>query len=1420
MSIPYITIISSSNNKEKYAPKDLYVFWVIADYTYNIDVFCFLSFFMKTHKKIISLVLMLSMLGSQFIYAPTTSAAVPAEYKPNYKFAPQRAQIQDTLYKIDAKRKNGQTVDTFYFQDLEKNFNVVFDYMPQTSEYKGVYESCHVWAQELSRQYDINTMSLFSNNCLNPLNEIFKEIQNSYTVKAKIVASPDQGSAPLTVTFDARWSADEASNTTIPSNNYYRYFTDTNGVEQSIGRWPVVKYTFKTEGRYVVNLTVRSANVDNKWVFDGQSSVNINVGPQAAKLIVFTNGRKLQENIAMKFTSQEANDGLRIDGSATAPLGGRQIMKYEWQVTNSNQESLYKNGWNGSPGSFRLRLTSNGSYMVTLKIIDNENNTVESTSEIIVADPIATIKVTPTDDGNTSSIYNFDASPSYSVQSTLKSYARTITDSDGNEIVSEQGKSFQHKFVKPGIYRAKVRVVDQLWNDNEEAITVTVGSTPPIPQFTMESTKERTYPSQFTLDASPSYDVDTANDNDALTYQRSFSNNDNVNIDETFDAGKRIKVSFKEKWTYKITLTVKDSYGKIAEASQDLNITSALRPRVTLSPISTQLGNSTTFIVKTNKLVANYEWDFGDGTKSAKQDDRVVHTYKKVWNYKVKLTATTAEWEKNDVYTTAFIGEANSPIPGFNVMNSRSEGLIPEGTCTDPSGVSNPAYLIERYQDLTIDGSDSINVQGGKENLLYYFKAQQAETAKRQQFAYKFDEVGCHFVDFTVEDTSVSKQASTRIRFFVSNAKPRIQNVLMTFPQLGSSYGIGVWQNTNQDTFKVDADPLVVKIDAVNVIDPDGSISKYKWYYYNVDDPDRRLEIKYTPATIPYAYFSLPRVAGEYRFGLEVYDNDGASTKSEDVLGKWPVVFFPPDSKNPDIPIVTLRVDRVNTKVGEPVTLETVTKITSNRSDFESNRTISYDFDGDGVWDLTTKDTKVTYVYKQPGTYNPKVKVSYRNRSGIAYWDSINVEKWIKAGFIYATLGNILLVRDTSYGEISSRKFCLNVRECQTNASQIVENQTYFKKEYTQPGKYVVRYDVQDQNGNASSVGNVIDIAPTATASDIGIATLPAADSQGVVTVGKALENKVLFYVSFNGKDCYIDADISKDSTNSWHPDQNRDIACNAQALYEYKPSIGSTIARVYFSQGDKMASKDITIQFLDYKVSLNADAQATYDMIDTTMTRLGDNLPDIKSILLQLRNAVVGWDDTSSLVLQLKDVVENKKKEIDPLTLQQITNILQRLEDKTVVSAQWGSIYETARSSIIDYFPSSRKAEVAKIFEEIDNKSSDKALIKNDLNKVLDIAQEELTKWNFTTDDMQIIQSEICRIVNYHDIKGTSCKLDSEDTGDVTATPVSTTTSTSGTGRKVLKIIGIVAWIVWAWFVILVIIFALKAKKKEEPAA
>lgn len=71
-----------------------------------------------------------------------------------------------------------------------------------------------------------------------------------------------------------------------------------------------------------------------------------------------------------------------------------------------------------------------------------------------------------------------------------------------------------------------------------------------------------------------------------------------------------------------------------------------------------------------------------------------------------------------------------------------------------------------------------------------------------------------------------------------------------------------------------------------------------------------------TPGSTPYVYFSVPRIAGEYRFGVELFDNDDSvGISSEQIIGNGPIVVFPPDSKSPDIPVVTLIVDRPNAKV-------------------------------------------------------------------------------------------------------------------------------------------------------------------------------------------------------------------------------------------------------------------------------------------------------------------------------------------------------------------------------------------------------------------------------------------------------------------------------------------------------------------------
>ena len=58
-----------------------------------------------------------------------------------------------------------------------------------------------------------------------------KEIVDRYAIKVKIKAYPRSGNAPLTVTFDGRGSVDPSADT-IPTNNYYWYYKDSNGVEK------------------------------------------------------------------------------------------------------------------------------------------------------------------------------------------------------------------------------------------------------------------------------------------------------------------------------------------------------------------------------------------------------------------------------------------------------------------------------------------------------------------------------------------------------------------------------------------------------------------------------------------------------------------------------------------------------------------------------------------------------------------------------------------------------------------------------------------------------------------------------------------------------------------------------------------------------------------------------------------------------------------------------------------------------------------------------------------------------------------------------------------------------------------------------------------------------------------------------------
>lgn len=169
----------------------------------------------------------------------------------------------------------------------------------------------------------------------------------------------------------------------------------------------------------------------------------------------------MNDQIPTKIGTQEAQKGIKFDGSATTPLGGRQILSHEWTIQGDGRFSQTSSA-NTTPSVYQLALQNNGLYTVTLTVRDNEGNTISKTFQLVVSDPVATIKQSPANGGNTTTTYSFDASTSYSVISNLKTFSWTIYDQNGNILESIQNqKTIQKVFPAPGTYTVALKITDE-----------------------------------------------------------------------------------------------------------------------------------------------------------------------------------------------------------------------------------------------------------------------------------------------------------------------------------------------------------------------------------------------------------------------------------------------------------------------------------------------------------------------------------------------------------------------------------------------------------------------------------------------------------------------------------------------------------------------------------------------------------------------------------------------------------------------------------------------------------------------------------------------------------------------------------------------------------------------------------------------
>ncbi len=1368
-----------------------------------------------------------------------TAWSVPEQYYANYKIAGTREKMIQTLEQIEASAWIGKSVPAGSFMELNQVFSQVIPYLPKSPSNNRTYQQCQLATKDLANEVNSYWYTVFKEKCFSPFWQIVQQIQAKYTVKPAITANPLEWPAPLNVTLDARWSIDP-SNDTIPSENYFWYYKDVRGNDRVIWKGPVINHTFTEPWKHIVHLTVRSANRQNEGIFDGESSIAINVAPQAAQIILFVNWIKADIDRMIKIGMQDGDTIVTLDAEATRPTGERTIVSHTREITSNNKTPYqFKDSNEWSPQEIVHRFPVQWIYTVKLEVIDNENNRLQETYKISISDPVAIIRAS-SDQWTTATKFVFDWSASYSMTARIKKYQRQIIDPSWNQINLVDWKEIKQQFIKPGLYTIKLKVTDTSGVTSTDSMELQVGSTPPVPSFTVTPSSELKYPSRFILDAAGSYDEDVRNWGDTLSYSRSFSSSENVVLDTSQPNSSRLIVTMNAPWIYKARLTVTDRFGEISSIEKEITVESTLRPEMIINPLVWRWEEEVTFYSKVNEPVSFYERDFGDWKKQQTQEPKVTYTYSKAWIYTVTLRVMNDKQKENILKKQVFMWQKDAPLVAWKVRwGQENLELIPDWNCPEWTWIVS-AFTVDRYGQILIDATASRSVLGTSNWLRVLFRPQNDEIYSKSTINYKFAELWCQRVEVTVDDTDSWKSAKEVIWFDVRNALPTMQNLTLQFPQTNAQQwqSVGIWLSpisVADEWLSLDAAlwSIVVKATVQGPRDPDGSISYYRrWYYPNNDDTKKEW-FKITPAAITTVTFVIPKPWSptEYAFVVEAVDNDGWKQSSETLLGKWPIVFFPPGEVQLDQPLVSFQVDSLNVKAWDPVKMTVQATVPSERPDFESNRIIKYDFDGDGIYDQTTKKTQVDHTYIKPWTYSPKVAVYFRDRAWVAFSEKITVIKSVTPRLLYAVHDRGVLVRDVTLGDIEQRTICMEDGICFGTWNNLWTGMNSFFHAYATYGEVTPRISIIDTYGNELEKQDRVTLREETW---FWLLSIPEAiwnptSGQYEIALSEAIQNTRSVYLS-DTKNCYIDADITKDADGDSDPWNDYDVTCNQIAELKFTPTqktIQAQLNRVV--ENNKVQTTPIVINFLDLEddTFVPEEYKNLAEQIDLLISHLPSSSPDTyvwyyRDSLINLKASLSDSSEKRARVIELRDLVWNYPYIVPTEDKDALAFLLNTLSDSTVKSAFWWTIYDTQKNEIILLFQEPDKADIEAFFKKFEEVQWNQPEMKKILDAINQRTLEVKNQWLLDDVDVNLIRNALCTLILYYELPSKTCG--SEDPTYTTEEEVnaskevkSTTAKSTSTIWKILK------WVLWiviflaVWFGVVILIFAIKAKQQQK---
>jgi PKD repeat protein len=1008
-----------------------------------------------------------------------------------------------------------------------------FDYSVANDEISivsgGALDSINNW----NLQASIDEVGLQIYNGLEAQADIYTEFKNLLFVETVLSADVVDGAAPLVVTFDTLGTVDPAGGSikgdsiewdlagtktlmqllnpsdgeTVEANEDVQCESTLLGTgedEDFIGQTSK-RCIFTKPGTYTAAVKIKS-NEPTKYA-PGVSILTIKVSSPTTKINLNAQGAGAEKTVieydndtgvlitdknVVTLTVDQAEGGVTFKIPDAATNG---VVLYKWDFGNGETID------GDTTGEVSSDYEDPGKYRVILEVTNQLGETDKKIFTLEISSIAAQIDVSDPSGAPVNRSVKFDASNSKSDLGTITNYKWSITpqleggipadileEINNDYPLIEEGanlEEYTHSFKYPIDYDIELVVTDGTNTASDSVNDYRVTSEPPVAQFDF-SIPELTQPGTVYFDASSSYDPDGT---DYFDYQWTISPSsyevEDI-VDHDVDSASPI-IKFTEVADYEVTLKLVDQLKptETHEISKTVTIDNILDvnwddDQETAFRLDDDGEVEIEFELESDNAIA-FEADFGDGDESESGDfaDGISHVYREAGKFTVNITVFDEEDNANTISRRFFIGSGDAPIAKVRL-------LIDGNEIQDLS----QAVTATKKSIIQFDGGDSINVDGSGRKLKYSWSFGDTDISSKKLATHSYSELspsdpGYFAVKLTVTDEDdATLTASDEVMIKVINIPPKFSNVQGT-------------PHTREKPFMT---PVAVTMRVFGAEDEDGTITKYVWWYFNVDSPNDPIDFAVTEQ--PSAQLTIGTNGAEdeeitYGFGLELTDSDGLTYSNQDSIDQGNYSDVTVINGANEMPTADFSVSATSVFAGEEI------NFTSSSSDPDGSITKFYwDFEGDGFFNneaTTESSIKYTYTEKNLDGFDVKLKIiDDKGGEAISAAKKIYVDSIAEpptAAFKYDVVEDshgmkIAFTNNSSADEDAGAQILTQSWDFDTASelatadsdgdgvkdNDIDSEATNPQRLYTEAGTYLVKLSLVDNQGNTDEVTATIKV--------------------------------------------------------------------------------------------------------------------------------------------------------------------------------------------------------------------------------------------------------------------------------------------------------------------------------------------------------